>query len=73
MGDAASGRVLPENPAFRSFVQETDLSPPTDGVPGPLFRNRFSPVRPIPHPDDWFENVWRDYRERSERKGTERR
>jgi hypothetical protein len=20
-------------------------------------------VRPIPHPDDWFENVWRDYRE----------
>ena len=62
-GDAASGRVLPENPAFRSLVQETELAVPAEGAPGPLFRNRFAPVRPIPHPDDWFENVWRDYRE----------
>ena len=62
-GEAAAGRVLPENPAFRGLVQETDPAPPADGAPGPLFRSRFAPVRPIPSPDDWFENVWRDYRE----------
>ena len=24
-----------------------------------------TPVRPIPQPDDWFENVWREYRQRT--------
>ena len=62
-GNAASVRVLPENPAFRSLVQETELSLPAKGALGPLFRNRFAPVRPLPSPDDWFENVWRDYRD----------
>lgn len=31
------------------------------------FEARFTPVRPIPKTDDWFENVWREYRQRTER------
>jgi len=66
-GDAASGRVVPENPAFRALVQETELAPlpggAGDGVPRRLFAHEFVPARPIPEPDAWFENVWRDYRD----------
>ena len=51
---------LPENPAFRALVQETELS---SGGARTLFAHKFVPVRPIPTPDDWFEDVWRDYRE----------
>lgn len=29
------------------------------------FITRWSPVRPIPEEDDWFERVWNDYRERT--------
>lgn len=34
------------------------------------FASRFVPVRPLPRTDDWFENVWREYRERKERRST---
>ena len=55
-------RVAPENEEFRkvafcAYVQTTDVT------------NEFGvstfivPTRPIPEPDEWFENVWRDYRE----------
>ncbi|MBR1608814.1 MAG: hypothetical protein IJ678_04280, partial [Kiritimatiellae bacterium] len=57
-----SGAAIPENPSFRAFVQETELVPECDACET-VFTNRFSPCRPIPTPDNWFENVWRDYRE----------
>jgi len=28
-------------------------------------QSEYKPVRPLPRPDGWFENVWRDYRERT--------
>ena len=42
------------------------------GMEGSLVRtqrgeSRLVPVRPLPEPDDWFENVWRDYRARTQR------
>ena len=56
--------TVPENQIFRSMVQETELATPDgESESGAMFAHRFSPVRPIPCPDDWFENVWRDYRE----------
>lgn len=30
------------------------------------FKSEFKPVRPIPKPDDWFENVWKEYIKRTE-------
>jgi len=29
------------------------------------FISRFKPVRPLPEPDNWFENVWNKFRERN--------
>ena len=59
-----SPSLVPENPAFRSMVQETEPTQPDgESESCAMFAHRFTPVRPIPCPDDWFENVWRDYRE----------
>ena len=41
-------------------VQETRLRVAPDG--SPECTHRWVPARPIPHEDDWFENVWRSYR-----------
>lgn len=30
------------------------------------FRSEFRPVRPMPKPDEWFENVWKDYIKRTQ-------
>jgi len=57
------GAPIPENRAFRNLVQETELAPGRTSPDAPMFRHRFSPCRPLPSPDTWFENVWRDYRE----------
>ena len=46
------------------MVQETEPTQPDgESESCAMFAHRFTPVRPIPRPDDWFENVWRDYRE----------
>ena len=31
---------------------------------GETFQSQFEKVRPLPKTDDWFENVWKEYRER---------
>ena len=33
------------------------------------FRSAFQPVRPLPHPDGWFETVWEEYRRRTGGRG----
>ena len=50
------------HPITPDTVLETELTPHPDAL-APSCANALRPVRPIPHPDDWFENVWRDYRE----------
>jgi len=42
-------------------VEETRFRWTEDGAA--VCRNHWMPVRPIPQEDDWFENVWRRYRE----------
>ena len=51
--------ILPERPEARA---ETTVCTP-DGDDS--FRFSFEPCRPVPETPGWFENVWRDYRERS--------
>ena len=59
----SSGTIVPEDQDFRALVQETELAPAGESFPGgPLFANAFAPARPLPAPDCWFENVWREYR-----------
>ncbi len=47
------GAVQPENPEFRNQVLETTH-----------LEHRWVPVRPLPETDGWFENIWRDWREK---------
>jgi len=49
-------RFTCEDGSSRSRVQETFLS-------GDGFRSEWRAVRPVPETDDFFENVWRGYRE----------
>jgi len=51
----AAGQVVPENPAFRGKVLETAAGPQGLTV-------RWTPCRPLPETDGWFETVWADYR-----------
>ena len=51
----SDGAVMPENPAFRSKVLETEMTSSGLNV-------RWIPRRPIPETDGWFETVWADYR-----------
>ena len=53
-------RVRPEKVLLRETICEVHLAE-TDGILRCRFR--WIPVRPVPKRDDWFENVWRDYRE----------
>lgn len=50
-----AGKIVAENPEFRSKVLET-------GYLNGGFQHRWVPCRPIPETDGWFENVWADYR-----------
>ncbi|MDO4628830.1 MAG: FAD-binding protein, partial [Planctomycetia bacterium] len=50
-------RIVPENEAFRKFVQESWFIPPTGKI-----GHRWVERREIPSPDSWFENVWRQSR-----------
>ena len=51
----AAGQLVPENPAFRARVLETAVSAQGLTV-------RWTPCRPLPETDGWFETVWADYR-----------
>lgn len=57
VGSLAPSRVPAAQPPFTP-VTERDAADPAGR---PVFRWR--PVRPIPADDDFFENVWREYRE----------
>jgi len=52
----AEWAFVPENPAFREQVLET--LPASDGS----FRHRWTPRRPIPVTDTWFETAWAAFR-----------
>ena len=51
----AAGKLIPENPAYRRFVEEIRFE-------NGSLRVGFVPCRPLPEPDGWFETVWGDYR-----------
>lgn len=50
-----AGKLIPENPAYRKYVLETEYS--ASGL-----RLRWTPCRPVPNPDGWFETVWKEFR-----------
>jgi succinate dehydrogenase/fumarate reductase flavoprotein subunit len=52
----AAWRAIPERPGLLGYLEETRYA---DGV----FAARWEARRPIPESDDWFENVWRSFRE----------
>ncbi len=53
--DPAEWSFLPENPSFKTRVQETV-------VVGGRVKHRWVPCRPIPESNLWFETAWADYR-----------
>ena len=58
-GDGAEDKADPSwNPDLE--VEETRFRFDAEGVPA--CTHRWVPARPIPKADEWFENVWRDYR-----------
>jgi succinate dehydrogenase/fumarate reductase flavoprotein subunit len=62
----AQWRYKPEAEAFREKLLLTRLAPAgaSAGNADP-FENRFIPRRPIPDEDFWFEEVWRENREKA--------
>jgi hypothetical protein len=48
--------VTPDDESRKGMIQQAAWN---DGKPSYTWR----PVRPIPEDDDFFENVWREYRE----------
>ena len=53
-------RALDEDPKYRDMA----LCAWTRTVDGEIETEaRWRATRPIPEPDDWFENVWRDFRD----------
>lgn len=49
------GRVVPEDPSFRTKVQETVM------CAGGRLRHRWVPCRPLPQSDPWFETAWAEF------------
>ncbi len=58
-------RFAPEDVSFRSraFYAYYELAESPDAPAEIVPRVFNAPTKPIPEPDDWFENVWRDFRE----------
>lgn len=59
-------RARPENKALRAFICETDLHAASNDngrLSKLACRFNWVLVRGIPRRDNWFENVWRDFRE----------
>ncbi len=77
VGSRGSGLVLQEDgavisPALRAFSYKPSKPGYEDKVlitayENDEFASEFSPVRPIPEKDDWFENVWNAFNERTAR------
>ncbi len=59
-GSDGSGMVLEDDGTFRPHRQAENAVLET----GADFVTRAVPARPIPRTEQWFENVWRDYRSR---------
>ncbi len=53
--DKLSWRMVKENTSFRNAILTTELR---NGI----IELKWENCRPIPQADDWFENVWHDYR-----------
>jgi hypothetical protein len=53
----AAWRILPEEAGFREQVLETSAS--AEGA----VTCAWTPRRPLPHPDSWFETAWAKFRE----------
>ena len=58
-----SWRKIPEDESFRTKMLRTVCSVQSD-TDGDRFVHRWTEAAPIPTLDDWFESVWRDYREK---------
>jgi len=57
-------RFTPDNGKLSSIIQEVHLpSAMLPNTPVPHCSFNWEEVRPIPQDDNWFENVWREYRE----------
>ena len=56
-------RPQSEDQTFRKRVFYTFLSSSSNGNNSFATRCFWRDAKPIPEPDEWFENVWRDYRE----------
>lgn len=57
-------KIQDENPNFRDKILYSYLSKIDLGIEEAAVTESFwKPVKPIPEPNDWFENVWRDFRE----------
>jgi hypothetical protein len=54
-------RFAPENPAFREKVLETTVL--LDDAGHPTVEHHWTPCRPLPETDAWFETAWAQYRE----------
>lgn len=56
-------RAAPEDPFFRTQIFY-DYVASRHGVEGGVATRSFRlPAKPIPEPDEWFENVWREFRD----------
>ena len=53
-------RFRPVDGRLRDVICETRLE---EGKNGPRCVSEWVPVRPVPEADEWFENVWADYRD----------
>ena len=51
-------RIRPENPRYRGQILITCYCEESDS-----FLSRWRPLPELPESDEWFENVWRDYRD----------
>lgn len=58
-----SWRKIPEDESFRAKMLRT-VCPVQRDSDGDRFEHRWTDAAPIPTLDDWFESVWRDYREK---------
>ena len=52
-----SWRIKPEDPRFRDRILITRYSDESDS-----FLSCWRPLPDLPEDEEWFENVWRDYR-----------
>ena len=71
-GGSRGSYIIPDENGTNEIPGSYKFSPDNDRFSGIIQEVRYTPqgcefswekVRPVPENDDWFENVWRDYRE----------